>query len=337
MKKFSFKDFVELNVKELLVVNGGANCSSGYTGGCAATTSGAPGYSGSPTGGSSYSYSHSSSSSSGSSAGGGCSSPSSSKKSGKDSDSYDSALSEAFHSNYGGLGAGCGSCSSTKTTNEDTGDSGNLTNTEGNSSSTQIQVNSNGGTCSGISKNDVYEEFRANELKKQATFDGMVDSIKENRKQKYICTGNAETDYRCDNWVQEVLTDAGIDYKSYMAGDAKEFCVQNHIDNLVNNKVEGKDYTKSVPTEKGVYVVFMNDGHDYKNSKGETVPMPPHTGILIVDGENGSSSRFYDNSSCNESKGVDITAGKGGVFISSAGCMNQFGYDSFYYQKIVAN
>ena len=157
----------------------------------------------------------------------------------------------------------------------------------------------------------------------------VVKSIEENNDKKYICKGDADTDYRCDNWVQEVLADAGFKFTDYMAGDAKEFCVQNHIDNLVKG---ANTYTNKVPTEKGAYVVFMNDGHEYTKQDGTRGPMPPHTGILIV-GENGYGSYFYDNSSGNSNGGVEKTVGRVGSN-DSADIMSQFGYDTFYYQKI---
>ncbi len=37
--------------------------------------------------------------------------------------------------------------------------------------------------------------------------DKTVISINANKDKKYILTGDINTDYRCDNWVQEVLSD----------------------------------------------------------------------------------------------------------------------------------
>ena len=316
MKKFSFKDFVELDVHQLLVVNGGTDC-SGSSGtdyssyGNAATT-----YNGSGPGSSYSDYS-------------------------------------SYKGNYGGLASGTGSCS-TANPSKDGGYKG-VTSTNGGSTSPSILTKTkeamvalvdgmytamgivNGGSCSGVSKNDVYEEHRAAELKQQSTDKSMINSIDANSDKSYVCTGDAETDYRCDNWVQEVLTDAGVDYKQYMAGDAKKYCVQDHIDNLVGNKVKGKDYTTNVPTEAGVYVVYMNDGRNYTKDDGTVCPRPPHAAILVVGGEHGESSYLYDNSSGNANKGVCITAGANDEYISSAAVMGQFGYDSFYYQKVRAN
>ena len=149
-------------------------------------------------------------------------------------------------------------------------------------------------------------------------------SISENDDKKYICTGNSATDYRCDNWVQEVLTDAGYNYSDYYAGDANTTNCETHIANL---KEKG-GYTTSVPTKEGVYVVLMNDGKSYTKENGETGYYAAHTGLLVVQ---GNDSYFIDNSSGNNKKTGGIEKTTGG---STAEIMAQFGYNSFYYQEV---
>ena len=152
----------------------------------------------------------------------------------------------------------------------------------------------------------------------------IIKSISENDDKKYICTGNSTTDYRCDNWVQEVLTDAGYNYSDFYAGDANTTNCETHIANL---KEKG-GYTTSVPTKEGVYVVLMNDGKSYTKENGETGYYAAHTGLLVVQGKD---SYFIDNSSGNNKKtgGIEKTTGD-----STAEIMAQFGYNSFYYQEV---
>ena len=154
----------------------------------------------------------------------------------------------------------------------------------------------------------------------------MLKSISENKDKKYITTENSATDYRCDDWVQEVLTDAGYNYNDYYAGAANTTNCETHISKL---KEKG-GYTTSVPTKAGVYVVLMNDGKSYTKSNGETGYYEAHTGLLVVQ---ESGSYFIDNSSGNKNKGVEETYSKDGSG-SASSVMNRFLYDSFYYQEI---
>ena len=148
----------------------------------------------------------------------------------------------------------------------------------------------------------------------------IIDSINDNIKGKKYVVG----EYQCDNWVQEVLTDAGFNYNDYFAGEAKDKTCEEHIKALK----EGT-YTTTAPTEEGVYVVLMNDGHKYTKKDGTEGTLAAHTGILVIGDGN---PYFYDNSSGNNNGtgGVEIT--KEGTTASSV--MDLFGYDSFYYQKI---
>ena len=70
--------------------------------------------------------------------------------------------------------------------------------------------------------------------------DRITTSIEQNLDKKY----NKNNDgYKCDNWVQEVLTDAGLDYNDYFAGDAYQKKVKDHIADL-KSKGTG-NYTSS--------------------------------------------------------------------------------------------
>ena len=165
----------------------------------------------------------------------------------------------------------------------------------------------NGGTCSNINLGKYYKENKV--------YDDMVDSIESNKDKKYE---KGEKPYMCDDWVAEVLRDAGHDVKDYFNGDEKD-TVQMHIDGLK----EGT-YSKQVPTEKGVYVVFMNDGIISKNGNQYI----PHAGLLIVDGS--GKMTMWDNSSGNSTGGVEPTI----VTKVSDTKISAFGYDSYYFQKV---
>ncbi len=149
--------------------------------------------------------------------------------------------------------------------------------------------------------------------------DRITTSIEQNLDKKY---NKNEDGYMCDNWVQEVLTDAGFDYNDYFAGEAKSKTCEEHI-----NSLKKGTYTTNIPSENGVYVVLMNNGHEYTKKDGSKGVLAPHTGLLVIGDGN---PYFYDNSSGNKNGGVDITTGNSTV----VSVMNQFGYDSFYYLKV---
>lgn len=173
------------------------------------------------------------------------------------------------------------------------------------------------GTCAGGGA--ITPSSSSNNTQTESIQQKILNSINENKDKKYIIGT-----YQCDNWVQEVLTDAGYDYNNYFAGEAQSKTCEEHIAALK----EGT-YTTSTPTEAGVYVVLMNDGHKYTKSDGTTGTLAAHTGILVIGDGN---PYFYDNSSGNNNKTGGIEKTTGGTTSSSV--MNQFGYDSFYYQKI---
>ena len=163
------------------------------------------------------------------------------------------------------------------------------------------------GTCSNINLGDYYKQ---NEQKnKDPVFEGMKKSIENNNDKKYVIGVDG---YMCDNWVAEVLRDAGHDVEYYFNGDEND-TVQDHIDALKDGA-----YSKEVPTEKGVYVVFMNDSNNYI----------PHAGLLVVEGD--GSMYMWDNSSGNSTGGVESTK----VSKYSDTKISGYGYNSYYFQKV---
>ena len=171
--------------------------------------------------------------------------------------------------------------------------------------------------------------------------DKISKSIQENNDKQY----NYDTGYRCDNWVEEVLNDAGYDASDYLtAGNSYEKTVQQHIDALTSSKTEGVDYTKTLPTADGAYVVFMDDS---------SIGYAEHAAILVI--ENGVAT-LYDNSSGRgnafykeDEAGNVLKDEKGNPLVSyyDQGVASEkvygknngtklldYGYDTFYYQKI---
>lgn len=117
---------------------------------------------------------------------------------------------------------------------------------------------------------------------------------------------------------------------------------------MVANGTEGVDYTKTMPTENGAYVVFMDDGTIDGKPVGE------HCAILIV---NNGECTIYDNSSCNggtphyktDSQGNTINDTDGNPIVSyyeqgvgsgtvesgnNGTTINGWCYSTYYYQKI---
>ena len=132
---------------------------------------------------------------------------------------------------------------------------------------------------------------------------------------------NGSIDYeiggtQCDNYVQDVLGQAGVDYSKYFAGEAKDKTCAEHIANLDSSK----DYSASTIEKGSVYVCFMGGGK-----------ADEHCAMLIASDNGG----FYmvDNSLGNWS-------GNGGVNVdyadSVAGVEKAYrsNYSKFYYQKV---
>ncbi len=185
-----------------------------------------------------------------------------------------------------------------------------------------------------------------NKTSESSVAEKINESITENWQKKY----DLETGYRCDNWVEEVIDDAGLNSSKYLkAGCASEKTVQENIDALKEKGTEGVDYTKTLPKEDGAYVVFMDDG----TRDGETVR--EHCAILVID--NGKKT-IYDNSSGNggnayykiDQNGDEIKDSNGnsiiGYYDQGVGstpdingknndtAIDGWCYSTYYYQKI---
>lgn len=154
-------------------------------------------------------------------------------------------------------------------------------------------------------------------------------SINANKEHRYLITGNPDTEYRCDQWVEEVLTEAGRDSEKYLNGTSKETVTQ-HI-----SKLEEGSYSTTIPTDSGAYVVFMSDG---KTSEGKAVT--DHCGILLV--KEDGKMEMWDNSSCNNvtvMKDGVATVEKGGiektnVYALSPTKVSAYLYDTYYFQEV---
>ncbi|MEE3314789.1 MAG: hypothetical protein VZR56_11615, partial [Treponema sp.] len=151
----------------------------------------------------------------------------------------------------------------------------------------------------------------------------LSESIYKNRNAEYNKNGN---NYKCDNWVETVLEDDGIDPSKYLtAGDSSK-TVAEHIAKL---KTSGNEFTTTVPTEPGFYCTFM-DG------KGSLGVLDPHCGILEVK-KNGKMI-FHHNSSA----ATDYFKNGGYAdWITSAQNngtkLSNLAYSNFYFQKIKKN
>lgn len=132
---------------------------------------------------------------------------------------------------------------------------------------------------------------------------------------------NGSIDYeiggtQCDNYVQDVLGQAGVDYSKYFAGEAKDKTCAEHIANLDSSK----DYSASTIEKGSVYVCFMGGGK-----------ADEHCAMLIASDNGG----FYmvDNSRGNwsENGGVNVDYADSVAGVEKAYRSN---YSKFYYQKV---
>lgn len=170
-----------------------------------------------------------------------------------------------------------------------------------------------------------------NDGTKTDTVTDISNSISDNWEKQY----NYTTGYRCDNWVEEVLDDAGYKSSDYLkGGTAASATVQDHIDELKKTGTEGVDYTTKRPTEDGAYVVFMDNGTINGKVVGE------HAAILIV--KDGKAT-FYDNSSGNGGTPTYVTDKDGkptdtvSYYDQGVGATDgsvKWCYSDMYYQKI---
>ena len=147
------------------------------------------------------------------------------------------------------------------------------------------------------------------------------NSINRNLEHNY---NKGNSGFMCDNWVEKVINDAGLDSKKYLpAGNSYAKTCKEHIEAA---KKEGSGFTTTLPTGDGAYALFMGDGHT--NEKGEI--FREHAALLLI--ENGNMT-VWDNCSSNTPESgynIDFTP----VQRLSSTQINKFGYDSFYYKQI---
>ncbi len=148
------------------------------------------------------------------------------------------------------------------------------------------------------------------------------ESIKQNEDYKYNQNGNQ---FECDNWVEEVINDAGYDSTEYLlAGNSYKYACIKHIEEA---KKADSGFTTTVPSLDGAYVVFMGDGTYHEGiKKGQHAP--EHCGLLII---NDGKMTVWDNSSCNSNGGVEPTS----VYSLTETKLSAFTlYESFYFKRI---
>ncbi len=178
--------------------------------------------------------------------------------------------------------------------------------------------NVGGGTCGNYDNKTAFEKI-LNEVYKKKNNSIEADDPGE-------MTGCYKKGYQCDEYVAEILKNAGFDTKSYNVDDPSGKEVNDHINDLINsNKTFETDASKLIT---GVYVVFMSDDQDVVDS---------HAALLFVN--NDGSAFMYDNSSRNFKVGdnsylggIERTGWKGS---SAVDICNQYpSYESFYFQKV---
>ena len=161
---------------------------------------------------------------------------------------------------------------------------------------------------------------RSESIEMETSLEKIKKSVKQNENYKYN-----ENGVRCDNWVEEVINDAGLDSTKYLpAGNSYAKNCMQHIEEA---KKENSGFTTEVPFLDGAYVVFMGDG-TYHSGPKEGQHANEHAALLII--ENGSMT-VWDNSLGNSTGGVDSTD----VYALSNTRLSEFTlYESFYFRKI---
>jgi RHS repeat-associated protein len=132
---------------------------------------------------------------------------------------------------------------------------------------------------------------------------------------------------QCDDWLEKVLVQSGIDPLNYLAKPGASLSVQKHIDNAI-----AKGKTTPIPRRGvditlpvGAYVVFMNERtvEDIRVENDE-----PHAGLLFVN-RDGSVDFFQSSTSLPGMLSAKEFYKRGVMHFQEA-----YGYDKFYYQQI---
>ena len=150
----------------------------------------------------------------------------------------------------------------------------------------------------------------------------------------YLGEGKYTENFRCDDFLEAGIYEAGGNPTDYLSGPANNTNVQTHINGALEKNRTGKENKSEAPElPDGVYSVFMNDSYIISIKTGE--PLEPHSGFLFVnDGKvffiDNSSGNYTDENGKNPKGGVEIHG-----FDSIQSFQNGYGYDSFYYQNII--
>ena len=139
--------------------------------------------------------------------------------------------------------------------------------------------------------------------------------------------------YMCDDYVEDVIKNAGYNPKDYCVDNPSGKTVDQHIRDLTSSGKNNYSTNASKLTE-GTYVVFMSDNQKVKDS---------HASILVID-SNGNAY-MQDNSSHNNAtkwnssgKPVEWAGGTekyGGHGYSAKNVCDVYtGYENFYFQKL---
>ena len=137
-------------------------------------------------------------------------------------------------------------------------------------------------------------------------------------KQKYTTIAEEGIEFRCDQFAEKTINDAGYKSSDYLAGSAASKTVTDHINNAKENGVNKTNRNEGPKLTSGSYAVFMGD-----SKKG----YDPHAALVIV--RDGGSVIFWDNNRANSTKGVDVD-----YYDNITSFQAAYGYESFYYQKI---
>ena len=200
------------------------------------------------------------------------------------------------------------------------------TNSDMTTSSTNVTTSSETSTDKTTSNSTSSISPNVTTTTEKTATDKIESAITKIGKKDYVKGG-----YMCDNYVEEVIKEAGYDPKDYYVDDPTGKEVNKHISELTTS--EKKDYTtKASELSEGTYVVFMSDKEGEKES---------HASILVVD-SNGNAY-MQDNSSHNNATkwntegkaiawdgGTEQTKGGDATYI----CSLYTGYENFYFQKL---
>lgn len=171
------------------------------------------------------------------------------------------------------------------------------------------------------------------ELKDEETVNKVYEAASAHSSDKYI-VGTKENnweEFRCDNFNETVIREAGYNPLDYMAGSAKSKKINDHIKNALENDLTEKINKNDSPCiYGGAYVVYMDEG-DWDGK-----PVDSHGGLILFKDER---VLYIDNSSHNHRIG-NTQNYLGGVETHTYNSIEAFQadygqtYKNFYYLKI---